>query len=459
MDIHQTKDVGAQTATISRGKGTTGLNDDNPPVMDKMVSEAYYQYKDHIHDKLIDALDLTVIEKLPDDVVRKQIRRLVEEILGSEDGGIPLNSIEHKLLVSEIQDEVLGYGPIEPFLQDPTISDILINTYKHIYIERRGKLELTDGRFKDDKHLRRIIDKIVSQIGRRIDESSPMVDARLQDGSRVNVIIPPLAIDGPVVSIRRFSEVPLELEDLISLKTLAPELGELLKGIVKARLNVLVSGGTGSGKTTFLNVLSRFIPEEERIVVIEDAAEIQLKQEHNVRLETRPANIEGHGEITQRELVKNSLRMRPDRIIVGEVRGGEAFDMLQAMNTGHEGSLTTIHANSSRDALMRLETMVAMTRLDIPLEFMRRFIASAIDVVIHVARLSDGTRKVLSFEEITGMEGEVITMQQIFVFNKTGIDSEKNVTGDFEFTGVRPAFIEKLEHAGIKIPRSYFNVK
>ena len=459
MDIHQTKGVGAQTATISQEKATTSLNDENLPVMDKMVSEAYYEYKDYIHDKLIDSLDLTVIEKLPVDVVRKQIRELVEEILRNDDGGIPLNSIEHKLLVSEIQDEVLGYGPIEPFLQDPTISDILINTYKHIYIERRGKLEQTDGRFKDDKHLRRIMDKIVSKIGRRIDESSPMVDARLQDGSRVNVIIPPLAIDGPVVSIRRFSEVPLELDDLISLKTLAPELGELLKGIVKARLNVLVSGGTGSGKTTFLNVLSRFIPEDERIVVIEDAAELQLKQEHNVRLETRPANIEGHGEITQRELVKNSLRMRPDRIIVGEVRGGEAFDMLQAMNTGHEGSLTTIHANSSRDALMRLETMVAMTRLDIPLEFMRRFIASAIDVVIHVARLSDGTRKVLSFEEITGMEGEVITMQQIFVFNKTGIDSEKNVTGDFEFTGVRPAFIEKLEHAGIKIPRSLFNIK
>jgi pilus assembly protein CpaF len=427
--------------------------------MDKMVSDEYYEYKDHIHDKLIDALDLAVVEKLPDDVVRKQIRGLVEEILRTEDGGIPLNSIEHKLLISEIQDEVLGYGPIEPFLQDPTISDILINTYKHIYIERRGKLEQTDGRFKDDKHLRRIIDKIVSRIGRRIDESSPMVDARLPDGSRVNVIIPPLAIDGPVVSIRRFSEVPLELEDLISLETLPPELGDLLKGLVQGRLNVLISGGTGSGKTTFLNVLSRFIPEEERIVVIEDAAELQLKQEHNIRLETRPANIEGHGEITQRELVKNSLRMRPDRIIVGEVRGGEAFDMLQAMNTGHEGSLTTIHANSSRDALMRLETMVAMTKLDIPLEFMRRFIASAIDIVIHVARLSDGTRKVLSFEEITGMEGEVITMQQIFVFNKTGIDSEKNVTGDFEFTGVRPAFIEKLEHAGIKIPRSLFNIK
>jgi pilus assembly protein CpaF len=285
-----------------------------------------------------------------------------------------------------------------------------------------------------------------------------MVDARLPDGSRVNVIIPPLAIDGPVVSIRRFSEVPLELEDLISLKTLAPELGDLLKGIVQARLNVLISGGTGSGKTTFLNVLSRFIPEEERIVVIEDAAELQLKQEHNIRLETRPANIEGHGEITQRELVKNSLRMRPDRIIVGEVRGGEAFDMLQAMNTGHEGSLTTIHANSSRDALMRVETMVAMTQMDIPLEFMRKFIASAIDVVIHLARLSDGTRKVISIEEITGMEGNVVTMQQIFVFNKAGIDSEGKVMGDFEFTGVRPAFVEKLELAGIKIPRSVFNV-
>jgi pilus assembly protein CpaF len=457
MGIHQTKGVGTQTATISRTKGTTDINDESLQVMDKMVSDEYYEYKDRIHDKLIDSLDLAVVEKMSHDVVRRQIQQLVEEILSGEDGGMPLNSIEHKLLITEIQDEVLGYGPIEPFLQDPTISDILINTYKHIYIERRGKLELTDGRFKDDKHLRRIIDKIVSQVGRRIDESSPMVDARLQDGSRVNVIIPPLAIDGPVVSIRRFAEIPLELEDLISLETIKPELGDLLKGIVQARLNVLISGGTGSGKTTFLNVLSRFIPEEERIVVIEDATELQLKQEHNIRLETRPANIEGQGEISQRELVKNSLRMRPDRIIVGEVRGGEAFDMLQAMNTGHEGSLTTIHANSTRDAIMRLETMVAMTQMDIPLEFMRKFIASAIDVVIQVSRLSDGTRKVISLEEITGMEGNVVTMQQIFVFNKAGIDSEGKVMGDFEFTGVRPAFIEKLELAGIKIPRSFFN--
>jgi pilus assembly protein CpaF len=458
MDIDQTKGVGAQTAALSRKTETAGMNDESPQEKDKMVSDEYYEYKDRIHDKLIDSLDLTVVEKMPHDIVRKQIRELIDQILKSEDGGIPLNSIEHKLLVSEIQDEVLGYGPIEPFLKDPTISDILINTYKNIYIERRGKLELTDGRFKDDKHLRRIIDKIVSQVGRRIDESSPMVDARLMDGSRVNVIIPPLAIDGPVVSIRRFSEVPLEMEDLISLETVKPELGELLKGIIQARLNVLISGGTGSGKTTFLNVLSRFIPEEERIVLIEDASELQLKQEHNIRLETRPANIEGHGEISQRDLVKNSLRMRPDRIIVGEVRGGEAFDMLQAMNTGHEGSLTTVHANSPRDAIMRLETMVAMTQMDIPLEFMRKFIASAIDVVIHVSRLSDGTRKVISFEEITGMEGSVITMQQIFMFNKKGIDSEGKVIGDFEFTGVRPAFVEKLEQAGIKIPRAVFKM-
>jgi pilus assembly protein CpaF len=433
------------------------MKDVTPQVKDKMVSDEYYDYKDAIHDKLIDSLDLTVVERMPQDVVRRQIRELVEQIMRDEDGGIPLNSIEHKLLISEIQDEVLGYGPIEPFLKDPTISDILINTYQHIYIERRGKLYLTDGRFKDDKHLRRIIDRIVSQIGRRVDESSPMVDARLQDGSRVNVIIPPLSIDGPVVSIRRFSEVPLELEDLISLETVKPELGELLKGIVKARLNILISGGTGSGKTTFLNVLSRFIPEDERIVVIEDASELQLKQDHTIRLETRPENIEGHGEVSQRDLVKNSLRMRPDRIIVGEVRGGEAFDMLQAMNTGHEGSITTIHANSTRDALMRLETMVAMTQMDIPLEFMRKFIASAIDVVIHVARLSDGTRKVISLEEITGMEGNVVTMQQIFVFNKTGIDSEGKVMGNFEFTGVRPVFVEKLQQAGIKIPRSIFS--
>ena len=368
----------------------------------------------------------------------------------------PLNSIERELLVTEIQDEVMGYGPLEPFMQDPTVSDILVNTFRNIYVERFGKLETTDARFKDDRHLMRIVDKIVSAVGRRIDESSPMVDARLPDGSRVNAIIPPLSIDGPILSIRRFARDPLEMEDLIKLQTLTPEIGEILKGIVKAKLNILISGGTGSGKTTTLNVLSRFIPFEERIVTIEDASELQLKQEHVVRLETRPPNIEGKGEVTQRDLVRNSLRMRPDRIIVGEVRGREAFDMLQAMNTGHEGSLTTIHSNSPRDALMRIESMVAMANLDIPIDHLRRYISSALNVIIHIARLQDGTRKLLSFQEITGMEGDVITMQELYSFQRTTIDAEGKVRGKYVFHGVRPKFIEKFKAYGITLPKDMF---
>ncbi|MEK6194124.1 MAG: CpaF family protein, partial [Deltaproteobacteria bacterium] len=328
---------------------------------------------------------------------------------------------------------------------------------KQIYVERFGKLEATDGRFKDDAHLMKIIDKIASSVGRRIDESTPMVDARLADGSRVNAIIPPLALDGPILSIRRFAVNPLELQDLINYQTLVPEIQDILQGIVKAKLNVLISGGTGSGNTTLLNVLSRFIPDSDRIVTIEDAAELQLKQEHLVRLETRPPNIEGKGEIIQRDLVRNSLRMRPDRIIVGEVRGAEAFDMLQSMNTGHDGSLTTIHANSPRDALIRLETMVAMANFDIPSEFLRRFISSAINIVIQVARLADGKRKLVSLQEITGMEGNVITMQEIFSFRQTMIDPEGNVKGRFQFHGIRPQFTENFKVAGIPVSQDLFD--
>ena len=324
-------------------------------------------------------------------------------------------------------------------------------------MERFGKLEPTDGRFKDDDHLMKIIDKIVSSVGRRIDESTPMVDARLADGSRVNAIIPPLALDGPMLSIRRFAVNPLELEDLITYQTIIPEIREILQGIVKAKLNVLISGGTGSGKTTLLNVLSRFIPEQERIITIEDAAELQLKQEHLVRMETRPPNIEGKGEVIQRDLVRNSLRMRPDRIIVGEVRGAEAFDMLQAMNTGHEGSLTTIHANSTRDALIRLETMVAMANFEIPSEFLRRFISSAINIVIQVERMADGKRKLVSIQEITGMEGNVITMQEVFSFKKIMLDAEGKIKGRFQFHGIRPRFIEKFQIAGIPVPEDLFD--
>ena len=416
--------------------------------------EEYFQLKTSIHLRLLDMLDLSLLDTMEHDVLRRQIGIMVEKILLLDEEVIPLNSIEKRLLVAEIQDEVLGLGPLEPFLQDPGISDILVNNYKKIYIERCGKLELTDARFKDDAHLRRIIDKIVSSVGRRVDESSPMVDARLKDGSRVNAIIPPLALDGPAVSIRRFSVDPLELNDLVELKSLVPSVGALLQGLVQAKLNVLISGGTGTGKTTMLNVLSRFIPENERIVIIEDAAELQLKQEHIVRLETRPANIEGSGEVTQRDLVKNSLRMRPDRIIVGEVRGQEALDMLQAMNTGHEGSLTTVHANSPRDALLRLETMVAMANFDIPTDFMRRYISSALDIVLQLERMTDGTRKLVSLQELTGMEGNIITMQEIFSFQQSSVDEEGRVHGSFVFSGIRPRFMDRLEVAGIRIPPS-----
>jgi pilus assembly protein CpaF len=438
----------------------TGMNQDGIATMTstrKYMPEEYFEFKSRIHDRLLNLIDLSLIDKLDRDTLSLQIRQIVETILKEESFNLPLNLAEREKIFTEIVDEVLGFGPLEPFLKDPTVSDVLVNTYKNIYVERFGKLEPTDARFKDEAHLLKIIDKIVSSVGRRIDESSPMVDARLADGSRVNAIIPPLALDGAMLSIRRFAANPLELEDLINFQTLIPEIAELLKGIVRSRLNVIISGGTGSGKTTLLNVLSRFIPEEERIVTIEDSAELQLKQEHLVRLETRPPNIEGKGEITQRDLVRNSLRMRPDRIIVGEVRGKESFDMLQAMNTGHDGSLTTIHSNSPRDSLMRLETMVAMANMDIPSEFLRKYISSAIDVIIQVARFADGKRKLVGLQEITGMEGNIITLQEIFTFKQQRIDSDGNVKGKFRFHGVRPKFIERFKISGINVSMDLFD--
>ena len=422
-----------------------------------LITKEYYELKTRIHDRLLDLIDLSLIDSLDEAMLHQEIRRLVERILSEDGNAVPLNYNEREKLFREIQDEVLGLGPIEPFMQDPTISDVLVNTHKQIYVERFGKLERTEAQFKDDTHLRRIIDKIVSAVGRRIDESCPMVDARLADGSRVNAIIPPLALDGPILSIRRFAVDPLELDDLLTLKTLTSEIGELLKGIVKAKLNVLISGGTGTGKTTLLNVLSRFIPSSERIITIEDSAELQMKQEHVVRLETRPANIEGRGEVTQRDLVRNSLRMRPDRIIVGEVRGGEVLDMFQAMNTGHDGSLSTVHANTPRDALMRLETLVAMTGLSIPSSFIRKYISSALNVIVHISRLVDGSRKIVSLQEITGMEGDTITMQEIFSFEQTGVDSENRVKGRFRAKGIRPRFIERFKALNIPVIHDLFD--
>ena len=414
------------------------------------TNQVFQEMKARLHRAIITRLDLTKLSALAPDRVRGEVSRLAEGLLQAEN--LPLSTVERDRLVSEVHHELFGLGPLEPLLADQTISDILVNSYSNIYIERRGKLEKTTISFKDDEHLRRVIERIVSTVGRRIDEAQPMVDARLPDGSRVNAIIPPLALDGPILSIRRFGTNPLRMPALIENGALTKEIAILFEMCVRARLNIIISGGTGAGKTTLLNALSAFIPTDERIVTIEDSAELQMQQPHVVRLETRPPNIEGKGEVTQRDLVRNTLRMRPDRIVIGEVRGGEAIDMLQAMNTGHDGSLTTIHANSTRDALGRLETMVQMTGMRFSDRAMRQQIASAVNLVIQVARLTDGTRRIVSISEITGMEGETITMQEIFQFERTGVDSTGKVIGRFRTTGIRPRFAERLKQYGMQLP-------
>jgi pilus assembly protein CpaF len=406
-----------------------------------------------IHRRLIDTLDLTKLSNLEMERVRVEIRRILEDMVAAE--AIPVSRADRDRLVMEVQHEVFGLGPLETLMKDPEISDILVNSSSQIFVERYGKLEKTDVRFRDDSHLMQIIERIVTRVGRRVDESSPMVDARLADGSRVNAIIPPLALDGPVLSIRRFGVERLTVNDLIQFNSIPPQIAEVAAACVKSRLNMLVSGGTGAGKTTLLNCLSNFIPDNERIVTIEDSAELKLQQDHIVRLETRPANIEGQGAVTARDLVRNALRMRPDRIVIGEVRGGEALDMMQAMNTGHDGSISTVHANSARDALSRLETMMLMAGINLPERALREQVASALDVIVQLTRLSDGSRKVVEFAEVTGMEGTTITTQTIFKFDQRGVENGK-VIGEFVATGVMPSFMDRLERHGFRIPNTHF---
>ena len=417
-------------------------------------TQRYLELKANVHRKLLNRLNLEALAQSDRARAESEIRTLLGELLSEEN--TPLSLGERETLFMEVLDDVFGLGPLEPLLRDPSISDILVNTYKNVYVERGGTLEKVNANFQDDRHLMRVIDRIVSQVGRRVDDSSPMVDARLADGSRVNAITPPLAVDGPVMSIRRFPAERLKADDLVTLRALTKPMLDFLSHCVKARLNGLISGGTGAGKTTLLNVLSSFIGERERIVTIEDAAELQLHQDHVVRLETRPPNVEGKGQVRQRQLMINALRMRPDRIVIGEVRGEEALDMLQAMNTGHDGSLTTVHANTPRDALTRIETMIAMGAVNLPEKAMRQQISSAIQFVVQQTRLSDGSRKITSISEITGMEGDVITMQEIFVFEKMGVTQDGKVIGRFRATGVRPKVCERLKASGIHLPADMF---
>ena len=418
------------------------------------LSSMEAEWREKIYQQLLKVMDLSLLDTLELADAGRQIREISQRLL--DEYSAPVSASSRQLIIKQITDEVLGLGPLEPLLGDSSVSDILVNGFNSVYVERFGKLQRTDVRFRDDQHLLNIIDRIVSSLGRRIDESSPLVDARLKDGSRVNAIIPPLAIDGPSMSIRRFAVDLLNTQSLVQMGTLTPAIALMLKAIVRGRLNVLISGGTGSGKTTMLNVLSSFIPHNERIVTIEDSAELQLQQPHVVRLETRPSNIEGRGEVGQRELVRNSLRMRPDRIVIGEVRGAEALDMLTAMNTGHDGSLTTIHANTARDALGRIENMVSMSGTTFPIKAMRQQIASAIDVVIQLERQEDGTRRLVSVQEINGMEGDIITMTEIFTFARSGMGEKGEVLGDFRSTGMVPAFRDVLAKRGIELPLSLF---
>jgi pilus assembly protein CpaF len=441
----------------SKGGALRALAEEAPQEIDDRLlplTAAERESKDLVYQRLLKVMDLSLIGGLEDREARRQIREICERLMIEQQ--LPLSLVSRQRIARRIEDEVLGLGPLEPLLADRTVSDILVNGASQVYVERRGRLELTDVRFNNDAHLLNVIDRIVSAVGRRIDESSPMVDARLKDGSRVNAIIPPLALDGPSLSIRRFAVELLAIEDLIRLGSMSRELADVMGAIVRARLNVLVSGGTGAGKTTLLNLLSGFIPPTERIVTIEDSAELQLRQPHVVRLETRPPNIEGRGAVTQRDLVRNSLRMRPDRIVIGEVRGGEALDMLQAMNTGHDGSLTTIHANSARDALGRVENMVSMTGITFPVRALRSQIASAIEIIIQVERHEDGRRRVVSLQETNGMEGDIITTSEIFKFERRGLDAQGNVLGELVSTGIVPGFLKRLHERGIELPLDVF---
>jgi pilus assembly protein CpaF len=444
----QLEEEGTQTPSFGQDQKKEGRR------QRQKKDNVFNELKAKVHLKLINLLDLARLEEASESALQEDLRRGVEMILAEDK--IPLPSPEKERLCREIKHELLGYGPLEPLLVDSSINDILVNSYNRVYVERGGKLEPSLIRFTDNAHLLKIIEKIASGVGRRVDESCPMVDARLPDGSRVNAIIPPLALDGPALSIRKFSRDPITMENLIDFGSITADMAQVLQGMVRARLNILISGGTGTGKTTFLNVLSSCIPNCERIITIEDSAELQMQQDHVVRLETRPPNLEGQGEVTQRDLVRNALRMRPDRIILGEVRSGEALDMLQAMNTGHDGSLATIHANSPRDALTRLETMVSMAGLNIPDRAIRHQISSAINVVLQLARLSDGSRKMMNLFEIIGMEGNMITMQEIFAYNLMGLTEDQKVKGRFIATGIRPKFMKRLEATGVKLPSSLF---